>query len=245
MQAINLLSNQLNELKLYGIKHNIDSRLKHAQQEETDFISFLSILFQDEINYKKTSRIKRLIKRAAFKQQASLEAFDLAIERGITKKQINEFSTCQFLRNGQNMVISGPTGVGKSYLSQAIGNHACRQGLSVMFFRMNALIEQTALARLKAQYLNFIRKLTSVDILVLDDFGIKPLQPQQFQDFYDVIDERGEAKSLVMTTQVPVENWGEVIADPVTCEAITDRIVAGSVTLKMKGESYRPKNKKV
>lgn len=244
MQVIDKLSEQLTELRLYGMKDVLVERMKQATKDDTDFASFLSIIFQDEIDYKKSSRIARLLKKAEFKDQASLEGFDLSIQRGISKKLINDFSTTSFARDGLNVIISGPTGVGKSYLSQGIGNYCCRQGLSVMFRRMNKLIEETVLARAKGTYLNLLKRLSAVDVLILDDFGIKPLQPQQYQDFYDLIDERGENKTTILTTQLPIENWGEIIEDPVTCEAVTDRLAACAINVKMKGDSYRPERLK-
>lgn len=106
---------------------------------------------------------------------------------------------------------------------------------------MNNLVEHFLLARAKGTYLNLLKRLAACDLLILDDFGIKPLDPQQYQDLYDVLDERGEDKSTLITTQVPIENWGEIIADPVTCEAVTDRLVSVAIKLEMKGASYRPK----
>ncbi len=109
---------------------------------------------------------------------------------------------------------------------------------------MNTLIEQLTLARAKGTYLNLLKKLAACDLLILDDLGIKPLEPQHYQDLYDVIDERGEDRSTIITTQLPIENWGEVIADPVTCEAITDRLSSVSMRLIMQGASYRPKRQR-
>ena len=107
--------------------------------------------------------------------------------------------------------------------------------------RMNSLIEQLTLARAKGTYLNLIKRLASCELIILDDFGIKPLSPQQYQDFYDVIDERGEEKTTIITSQVPVENWPEIIPDPVTCEAVSDRLSSIATKLVMSGPSYRGK----
>jgi|GEM_PF-4580698 DNA replication protein DnaC len=123
----------------------------------------------------------------------------------------------RFIQSGQNIIISGPTGVGNSYLACALGNNICRNGFTAQFFRINTLIEKFSLERAKGTYLNFIKRLTSASVLILDDFGIKPLEPHSYQDLYDVID------------------------DPVTCEAITDRVTANSLQIKMSGASYRQK----
>lgn len=233
----------LYDLKLGGISELIDQRLKESQANELGYEAFLNLILEDERRHRHNLKIKRLLKRSSIRQQASLEGFETKPSRGIDKRMLNDLGTLRFLNSGENILISGPTGVGKSYLSSAIGRHACRQGRLVHFYRMNMLIEKFSLERAKANYLNFIKRVVSADILILDDFGIKPLDPGQFQDLYDVIDERGEEKSLVITTQIPPENWSEIIDDPVTCEAITDRIMSRCMHIKMRGESYRKKLK--
>lgn len=229
------------DLKLIGIQETFGERLKQSQKSELGYEEFLNLILEDEKRHRQNEKIKRLLKRATFKQQASLEAFETMPSRGVDKKLLSDLSILRFIQNGQNILISGPTGVGKSFLASAIGHHACKNGFVVNYFRMNTLIEKFILERAKANYLNFIKKTVTSSILILDDFGIKPLGPQQYQDLYDVIDERGEEKSLIITTQVPPENWSEIIDDPVTCEAITDRVLSNCIKIKMKGESFRQK----
>ena len=231
------------ELRLTGMRETIPTRLRQAKQDDLSHEEFFTMLLQDEADFRRSARIKRLMRRAAFRQTASLEDVDLSTARGLDKKELRELQTCGFVLDGINLLILGPTGVGKTYLATAIGNAACRQGHTTLFFRMNNLIETILLNRAKATYLNLLKRIASCDLLILDDFGIKPLEPQQYQDIYDVIDERGEEKSTIITTQVPIENWGEVIPDPVTCEAVTDRLVSLSRKIIMKGASYRPKRK--
>lgn len=143
--------------------------------------------------------------------------------------------------NGNNILILGPTGVGKSFLASALGNAACRMGKSVIFCRMNTLAEKLTIARVQGNYLTYLKKLTKADLIILDDFGIKPLTPQQFQDVYDIMDERFESKATIITSQLPVANWSEIIPDAVTLEAITDRIISKAVKIEMSGDSYRNK----
>jgi DNA replication protein DnaC len=242
MEPINLLQQHLQTLKLKGIILGLETRLQEAQREQFGFPQFLSLCLEDEVQYRKQAHVVRLIKSAGFKaQQASCEGIDYTARRSLDKKLIQELSTCRYIREGFNVLISGPTGVGKSHVSTALGNAACRSGFSTHFVRMNTLIEKFTLARVQGTYLNLVKKLSQVDLLIIDDLGIKPLIPQQFQDLYDILDERYETKSTIITTQLPVENWPEIIADPVTCEAITDRVVTKSVRIQMSGESYRKK----
>jgi len=243
MEVLQLTENLMADLRLYGMREEFSRRIKNATSEQSSYEEFFNLILHDEKEYRQNEKIKRLLKRAAFKQSASLEALDYGPSRGLTKKVISELSAGRFTREGRNILISGPTGVGKSYLANAIGNNLCRLGRSVAFYRMNTLVEKIRLERAKGTYLNLLRKVATFDLLILDDFGIKPLEPQEYQDIYDIIDERGDEKSLLITTQVPPENWNEVISDPVTCEAITDRIVSQAFTIRMKGQSYR-KNRK-
>ena len=235
----------LEGLKMRGMLDSLMQRLREAEEQDLGYEEFLNLVCEDEVLRRENDRIKRLLKRATLKQNGSLEAFEVNRQRGVERKVLNNIATMRFIQNGQNIIISGPTGVGKSYLACAIGNNACRSGFTVQFYRINTLIEKFKLERAKGNYLNFIKRLTSASVLILDDFGIKPLKPSQYQDFYDVLDERGATGCLVITTQIPVTNWTEVIGDPVICEAITDRIVANAMKIKMQGQSRRKKREGV
>jgi len=244
VEVIQMTENLLNNLRLFGIRSGYLERIKQATTDQASYEEFLNLALHDEKDYRHNAKIKRLLHRAAFKQSASLEAIDYSPSRGLSKKVVNELAVGRFTDEGTNIVISGPTGVGKSFLANGIGNNQCRKGKSVIFYRMNSLVEKIRLERAKGAYLNLLRKISAFDLLILDDFGIKPLEAQEYQDIYDILDERGDEKSVIITTQVPPENWSEIIADPVTCEAVTDRIVSQSMAIKMKGESYR-KNRKI
>jgi len=235
--------NFLIDLKLKGILEAYEVHLKNAQQHKWGYEEFLSILLQEEINFKKNSRVATLVKKAGFKLEASLEAFDWSEPRNLERSLLQDLSTARFIEEGTNLIIQGPTGVGKSYVATALGFAACRRGMSVRYFRMNDLIEQLTMARLKGTYSSCVKKISTAELIILDDFGIKPLSPAQFQDLYDVIDERANGQSTIITTQVPTKNWSDVIADPVVCEAITDRLVSKGITIHMKGPSYRKKKR--
>lgn len=241
MNSEESLAHQMIELRLTGMRETYGVRSKQAREQNLTCEDSFSVLMQDEIEFRKGAKIKRLLKTAALRCPSSLEDIDTKIERGLDKKQLRDLATCRFVDDGLNILILGPTGVGKTHTASAIGNAACRQGFSTLFYRMNTLIEQLMLARAKGTYLNLLKRIAACDLLILDDFGIKPLEPQHYQDLYDVIDERGEDKSTIVTSQLPVENWNEVIPDPVTCEAITDRLSSVAIRMVMKGSSYRSK----
>lgn len=244
MKPINLVEQYLSDLRLHGLKENLSPRIKEAQSENLPYEDFLNLCLFDETQWRKNTRIQRLLKTAAFRSPVSLEGLDMTSPRGLDKKMIHELASNRFIDSSSNILIMGPTGVGKTFLACAIGNAACRAGKSTLFFRMNTLTEKLLLSRAQNTYLHLLKKLSAVELLILDDFGIKPFSPQQFQDFYDVLDERTENKSTILTSQLPVENWSEVIPDPVVCEAITDRIVPRAILITMKGDSYRKKKAK-
>ncbi len=231
--------NLLEILKMRGVLATLSQRLKEAEEQDLGYEDFLNVIFEDEKIHRENQKVSRLIKRAALQQKASLEAFETKSNRGVDRRVLSDLALMRFAQRGQNIIISGPTGVGKSYLACAIGNHACRQGFSTQFFRMNTLVEKFNLERAQGTYLNFLKRLKSVSILVLDDFGIKPLTSNQYQDLYDVIDERGPDLSLILTTQLPIKNWSEVIEDPIVCEAIMDRITSQAIKIAMSGSSFR------
>lgn len=244
MNPIDLTQKHLDTLKLNGIKLSLSERLKQAIEEQLSCEQFFNLTLEDEVRHRSNSRIARLIKNAGFRGAASCEGVECSAQRNLDKKTILELSNCRFIREGSNILISGATGVGKTHVATALGNAACRNNFSTVFLKMNTLLEKILIARAQNGYLNFLKKLASADVLILDDFGIKPLVAQQYQDLYDILDERSEGKSTIITTQLPTENWGEVIGDPVTCEAITDRFISRAILISLKGPSWRGKNKK-
>jgi DNA replication protein DnaC len=245
MTTLNTNENYLVELKLHGIRNNLGKRLKDGQDEKLGYEEFLGLCLFDEVEHRRNVKVQRLVYNATFRSTATPEGLDFAAGRNLDKKQIAELSTSRFVEDGHNLLIVGPTGVGKSYLATAIAMAACRNRRSTLFFRMNHLIEKLSLVRAAGTYLNFLKKISTTDLVVLDDFGLKPLLPQQYQDLYDILDERIESKSTIVTTQLPEQNWSEVIDDPVTCEAITRRIVQKAIRIELKGKQYVTKGKPV
>jgi DNA replication protein DnaC len=146
----------------------------------------------------------------------------------------------KFLKDAQNLLFLGPTGVGKTYLATAIGNHACLEGYTCLFMGVNYLIEKVHLARIEGNYLKLREKLIKCDLLILDDLGIRVLPQEMIQDLYDILEERYQLKSTIITSQLPLENWKEVIPDLVALEAILDRLIHG-VKLEIEGDTYRKK----
>lgn len=237
---MDITNNQLHQLRLTGILKTLPMRLQEGQQERWSYTEFLTGLLTDEIRHRDQKSSEGRLRRAKFRTQADFDHFDFTLKRSLNKTQIKELRELTFLKSKQNLLLLGPTGVGKTFVATAIGHQACNEGYNVLFEGMNHLIEQIKLARVGGTFLRLRKKLIEADLLVIDDLGIKPLEGEIVQDIYDLLEERYLKRSTIITSQLSVTNWKEVITDPVVFEAIVDRIAHG-YKIEITGESYRKK----
>jgi DNA replication protein DnaC len=228
-------------MKCFGMLQSLDQRLGEAASGGWGHTEFLSSVVTDERIYREAQRIKRRIKMANFRTDACFDRLDLTAKRNVSRSQLADLKNLTFITEPRNVIILGPTGVGKTFLATALGDHACRKGYSTYFIGINMLIERLALSRLDGSFMRLRERLTKVDLLILDDLGLKRLPQESIQDLYDILEERYQTRSVVITSQLPIQNWREVIEDPVALEAIIDRIIHGTITIQMDGESYRKK----
>lgn len=230
---------RLNHLKLFGMVSTLDARICEGTEHGWGNVDFLSALVDDEHVYRVDKRTSRLIRAAKFRCDASFEKLDLNTNRNITRSQVEDLKNLTFIKSPRNVLVIGPTGVGKTFLATAIGNHACRQGYTTTFIGMNMLMEQLVMSRIDGTYLRFRKKLITTDLLVIDDLGIKPLTPEAIQDTYDILEERYRQRPTIITSQLPLDNWREVIPDEVAYEAIMDRLIHTDMKIELTGDSYR------
>lgn len=233
-----ITNNQLHQLRLWGMAKTLPTRLQEGSQEKWSYSEFLNGLLLDEIRYREQKSSESRLRKAKFRTQADFDHFDFTLKRSLSKTQIKELRELTFLKNHQNLLLLGPTGVGKTFVATAIGHQACMEGNSVLFEGMNCLIETIRLHRMAGTFLRHRKKLIEADLLIIDDLGIKPLDGVMVQDLYDLLEERYLKKSTIITSQLPVANWKEVITDPVVFEAIVDRVAHG-YKIEITGESYR------
>jgi len=227
------------ELKLMGMANLSDRLIADAKKQELTFEETLDTLLQAEADYRRKRRASHRIKFSRIKGSASFEDFDHSAKRSLTKNELKEIMSLKWLHDGRHLVLIGQTGVGKTYLAQSAGLKACQEGHTVLFHSVTHWLEQQANARNIGAYLKFREKMLRPNLLILDDFGMRKFTSLEAEDFREILEERSYGKSTLVTTQLPLDHWSEVIPDPVLAEAITDRLEGPAMIYKITGDSYR------
>jgi DNA replication protein DnaC len=226
-------------MKFYGMAETLEKSLTDATNDGWSFLEFMDVLLQAESDSRDKRKAECRIKSSKLKRMASFEDFDFTAKRSITKAQIKEIYSLKWLSDGRPLVLIGQTGVGKTYLAQAAGLHACQTGKTVLFLSVTTFLEHQVLARSTNSYLKFKDRLSKPDLLILDDFGLRKFSAIEAEDLREILEERSYGKSTLITTQLPLDHWSEVLPDPVLAEAIVDRIDGLALQIKITGESYR------
>jgi len=233
------VKNLLSEMRLSGMSSILEKTIADATKDAWSYTEFVDVLLQAEADYREEKKAKNRIKASKLKIQASFEDFDFTANRSITKTQIKEIYGLKWVEQGRPLLLVGQTGVGKTFIAQATGLHACGNGKSVLFMSISTWLENVALARSTGSYLKFRDRLSKPDILILDDFGMRKFTDMEAQDLCEILEERSVGKSTVVTTQLPLDHWQEVLPDPVIADAILDRLKHAAIQYKITGESYR------
>lgn len=235
------VGNQLKQLRLSGMSR-IWQSLSHGRRiHELSFTDGLQLLLQGETDERSNRRFERLQKSARFRYKASVAELGYDASRGLDKALVNELTTCKWIEKGESLLISGPTGAGKSTLATALGTQGCAMGFSVIYFNTQKLVTQTKTQRLEGTILKFFDKIAKCKLLILDDFGLARLQGQQQLDMLEIIEDRHGKASTIVASQLPVSNWYEVFGDETVADALLDRLVHSSYKIELKGESLRKK----
>jgi DNA replication protein DnaC len=236
------INTQLATLKLSGIRAALSQQSEQPNlYVEQSFEERLCLLLDHEITQRDQRKIERLTRQAKFRVNGTLAQLDYGASRQLNKTQIRSLAQGEWLRLHQNILITGATGCGKTYLACALGHNHCQQGENVYYFRLKELLEKMFMAQADGSYRKFINKLTSANLLILDDWGLEPLTPQQRSDLLELIDARYDTKSTLIASQLPIENWYDMIGESTHADAILDRLVHGAIKLELKGESMRKK----
>lgn len=233
--------NTLRSLKLTGMADAYTQQLEQPDIQRLSFDERLALLVDRETTHRESRRQRRLLQLARLRQSACVEDIDYQHKRGLERSVVASLIACDWIRSRHNLHITGPTGAGKSWLACAFGHQACRQGLSVRYERTPRLLDGLRIARGDGSFHRRLALLARTDLLILDDFGIKPLQQSERHDLLELIEDRHGLRSTLITSQLPIGAWHEYLNDPTVADALLDRLTSGAHRLELKGESMRKK----
>lgn len=234
--------NKLEALRLAGMVKALREQWQTPDINELIFEERLGLLVDREVSLRETRRMQTRLRKAKLRQNASLEDIDFHQPRGLDKSLITKLADCQWIKSHQNLIVTGPTGVGKSYLACAFAQKACREGFNAIYARISRLFEDLSLAKGDGRYSKMLTGFAKTDLLVLDDYGLAKLSREQRHDLLEILEDRHNARSTLITSQLPVEHWHEQIGDPTLADAIMDRLVHNAHKIQLKGGSLRKKN---
>ena len=232
---------KLTTMRFTGMAAALEEQIQMEAPPDMTFEERLGLLLDREQAVRETRRMKTRLRKAKLRQQGSVEDIDFRHPRGLDRSLVLRLADCQWIKQHNNLIITGPTGVGKSYLACAFAEKACREGFSALYLRTTKLFEDLSLAKGDGRYLKLLTSFAKIDLLVLDDYGLHGLTQEQRHDLLEILEDRHGLKSTLVTSQLPVEHWHEQIGDPTLADAILDRLVHSAHKIQLKGESMRKK----
>lgn len=236
----------LKKLRLSGVMQSLELRTRQAVDDNLDLAEFLYRLLSDEVGRRDAKQLDLRLKRASFEHKKTLEDFDFAFNPAIPKAKVIDLATCSFVRKRENVLICGPTGVGKSHIAQALGHRACMAGSTVLYVPAHQMLLQLRASRADDSFDKKLLRFTTPDLLIVDDVGLRPLKPDEPHDLYEVIRQRYERGSMILTSNRAIEEWPPLFGDELLASAAMDRLLHHAQVVEVKeGDSYRnppPKN---
>ena len=232
---------RMKEMKFYGMLRSFQTSIESGKFNDLTTDEMIAQLIDEEYDDRYNRKIARSMTNARFRYKASMEQLFFDADRGMDKNQVMRLAECTFIDKKENVLITGSAGVGKSYLASAIGQQACTLGYRVMYLNASKLFSKMKMAKADGSYITEIAKIERQHLVILDDFGIQPLDPQNRSVLMEIIEDRHEKGSTIITSQVPVQKWHEVIAEQTIADAIMDRLIHNAQRVELKGESLRKK----
>ena len=239
MQLTPQLIQLLKQLRLSGVVDTLEVRNRQAVEQKLSHIEFLTQLVTDEVERREQKKLATRLRRAAFQGEKTIEGFDFDAVPMLNRQWILDLNTCNFIREQANVLLVGRSGVGKSHLAQGLGHTACRRGFDVVCMPVHKVLGQLHAGRADGSYERRLANLVHVDLLILDEFGLKPLRPPHDEDLHELIAERYERGSIVMTSNLDFDEWGRAFANPLLASATVDRLRHGAHCITIEGDSYR------
>lgn len=230
---------KLQTLKFTGMAAALAEQIQMPDIEELAFEERLGLLVDREITARENRRLTSRLRRARLKHNAALEDIDYRHPRGLDKSFIQSLAACQWVKEHLNILITGPTGVGKTWLACALAQKACREGYTALYLRLPRLLQEMAIAKGDGRYPKLLTMLAKTEVLILDDWGLAKLTAEQRRDLLEILEDRHGVRSTLATSQLPIEKWHDIIGDPTLADAILDRLVHNAYKINLKGGSLR------
>ena len=234
---------KLRQMKLLGMANVLETSLANTQRETLNCDEFLSVLVDAEHDDRTNRRIERNIRNARFRYKASIEELFHDVERNMNRTLLSRLAACNYIDKAENILITGSTGIGKSYVASAFGNQACIQGYKVFYSNTKRLFTKLKLSKADGSYLKELSRIEKTDLLILDDFGLQELDAFGRNALMEIIEDRHSKKSIIIVSQLPVSLWHEIIGEETVADAIMDRIVHNAYRFELHGESLRKRKR--
>jgi DNA replication protein DnaC len=233
---------KLHELRFTGMVKALTEQMALPDIDELSFEERLGLLVDREVTEREDRRLTTRLRQAKLKQNACIEDIDFKQSRGLDQSLILDLAQCQWIRKHLNLLITGPTGVGKTWVACALAQKACREGFTSLYLRLPRLLQELPIAKGDGTYTRLMNRLAKVDVLILDDWGLSKFIAEQRRDLLEILEDRHDTRSTIVTSQLPLDQWHHIIGDPTLADAILDRLVHNAYKINLKGESMR-KNK--
>lgn len=232
---------KLQTMKLHGMADAFRTQLETADTSQLSFEERFAMLVDQQWLWKENRALARRLRAARLKERGVIEDIDYQHPRGLDRKLIRTLASSEWVRQHQNLLLIGPTGIGKTWLGCALAQKACRDGFTILHKRSPELFRDLAVAHVDGSFGRLLTKLARIDILVLDDFAMAPLKDSERRDFLELCDDRYQRRSIILTSQLPLAHWHEQIGDPTLADSILDRMVHNAYRIELNGESMRKK----
>jgi DNA replication protein DnaC len=239
METYAQIKQSLKTLRLATVAKIVEERVEEAIDQQMSYIDFLLLIMQDEIDARKQKRKELLIQKAKLGKIKPIVEFDFSHLPGLNKQKIMSFVSCRFIDQGENIAFVGPTGTGKTFLAKALSYEACCRNYKVLFTRTAKMLDDIYAGKADGTYVKRMNQFIKPDLLILDDWGLTPFTNQSLAILNEIISERYERGSLIITSNRPLENWNELFDEPIISSALLDRVFHNSHLIKMEGKSYR------
>ena len=235
---------KMKQMKLNGMHHAFKTAIESGKTDHYTIDQFISMLIDSVWDERHNRRIERSIKNARFHYKSNIESLNFDVSRNLDRTQVLRLADCEFVTKNQNVLITGSTGVGKSFLGTALGYQACIEGFKVSYFNTSKLFAKLKIAKADGSYLRELAKLERQDVIILDDFGLQALDGQNRITLLEIIEDRHNNGSIIVTSQIPVQGWYDIIGEKTIADAILDRLIHNSHRIELSGESMRKKRSK-